>query len=155
MLGLGKGKITIKLTKFNFNVGDTISGVVTLDLKKPVQARELSIALRGDRKSPGGIQRGDRNQQNKRVYEFEVHLDGEKEYQPGMEYPFEIVVPDNVQSVNTNMPGSGGVLGSVMKVAQTAAAITGNFTMLKWYLHAKLDMPKGIDIKDNQDISIQ
>lgn len=159
MLGIGKGRLIIKLEKFNYSVGETISGIVFLDLKKPVQAKELVIALRGDRKSRGGIQLGDshnnRRQEEHRVYEFEIHLDGEKEYTKGMEYPFEIVVPEDVRNLQPNMPGSGGVLGSVMKVAQTAATMTGVYTQLKWYLHAKLDVPRGIDVKDDQDITIQ
>ncbi|NWF77067.1 MAG: hypothetical protein HXY36_00450 [Chloroflexi bacterium] len=44
----GKGKIDIAIQKFNYAPGDTISGNVALTLKKPVNAREVSISLIGE-----------------------------------------------------------------------------------------------------------
>ena len=43
-----KGKIDISIQKFNYAPGDIISGNVALTLKKPVQAREMSISLIGE-----------------------------------------------------------------------------------------------------------
>jgi len=48
MFGFGKGKIDISIQKFNYAPGDTISGNVALTLKKPVNAREVSISLIGE-----------------------------------------------------------------------------------------------------------
>jgi len=49
-----------------------------------------------------------------------------------------------------------GKLGQVLKVAQTAATITGAipFQLIKWYLLAKLDIPGGLDISKKVDIAI-
>jgi hypothetical protein len=49
-----------------------------------------------------------------------------------------------------------GKLGQVLKVAQTAAAMTGAipFQRIKWYLLAKLDIPGGLDISKKVDITI-
>jgi hypothetical protein len=44
----GKGKIDIAIKKTNYAPGDTISGDVTLALKKPLKASELSISLIGE-----------------------------------------------------------------------------------------------------------
>lgn len=43
-----KGKIDIVIQKFNYAPGDNISGNVALLLKKPVNAREMSISLVGE-----------------------------------------------------------------------------------------------------------
>ena len=42
-----KGRIDVAIQKTNYAPGDTISGNVTLTLKKPVEAREVSISLIG------------------------------------------------------------------------------------------------------------
>ncbi|MFC1925488.1 hypothetical protein ACFLW2_02190 [Chloroflexota bacterium] len=131
-----------------------------LDLKKPVQARELSIALIGAMKKPmanmsvGGKNEA-RDRREQRLYDFELHLDGEKEYNKGMEYPFEIVIPDDVTNLKPSLPDTGGKLGQGLKLAQSAATMMGAVPRLKWYLKATLDVPKGIDVNDKQDITIQ
>ena len=43
-----KGKIDIAVQKLNYAPGDSISGNVTLALKKPVSAREMNISLIGE-----------------------------------------------------------------------------------------------------------
>jgi hypothetical protein len=54
------------------------------------------------------------------------------------------------------MTEADGKLGQVLKVAQTAAAMTGAipFQRTKWYLLAKLDIPGGLDIKKEVDVTI-
>lgn len=49
-----------------------------------------------------------------------------------------------------------GKLGQVLRVAQTAAAMTGAipFQRVKWYLLAKLDIPGGLDISQKIDLTI-
>ncbi len=47
MFGFGKGKINTSVQKTNYAPGDTISRNVALTLKKPVQAREMSMFLIG------------------------------------------------------------------------------------------------------------
>jgi hypothetical protein len=167
-----KGKIDIAIQKTNYAPGDTISGNVALTLKKPVQAREVSISLIGEQITTGGRSTTSRGrswgggtmggggmstQTNiVPIYDFKQQLDSEREYSEGREYRFEIKIPADVLGMRPQMSEQEGKLGQVLKVAQTAAAITGAIPSrrLKWYLSAKLDVPGGLDISKKVDVTI-
>ena len=146
-----KGKIEVSIPKTHFAPGETISGKVTLTVKKPMAAKEVSITLIGERTttSGGGLAGGDRRTEKQRVYDFKVSLDGEKEYDKGGEYPFEIKIPPDI--LNVGGPQLGGAAGQAIKIAQV---VTGGGSSTKWHLHAKLDIPRGIDIKKDVAITI-
>jgi hypothetical protein len=157
----GKGKINIAIQQTSFNLGDTISGRVALALKKPVKAREANVSLIGEqkttqRKGMVGGQGMSTTTQTIRIYDFKLQLDGEKEYNQGQEYRFEIKIPADILNAKPQMPELGGRLGQGLKVAQAAAAMTGVIPLqqTRWYLLAKLDIPGGMDIKKKADITI-
>jgi hypothetical protein len=163
----GKGKIDITMQKTHYAPGDIISGDVALTLKKPVKAREMSISLIGEHKTTqttpqvGGTMGGggmsmSTTTKTVRIYDFKQQLDSEKEYSQGREYHFEIKIPADTLSMRPLMPEQEGKLGQVLKVAQTAAAMTGAipFQRIKWYLLAKLDIPGGLDISKKVDVTI-
>jgi hypothetical protein len=163
----GKGKIDIAIQKSHYAPGDIISGDVSLILKKPVKAREVSVSLIGEHKSTqttphaggpmgGGGMSVSTTTKTVRIYDFKQQLDGEKEYNQGREYRFEIKIPADTLSMGPQVAGVEGKLGQVLKVAQTAAAMTGAipFQRIKWYLLAKLDIPGGLDISKKVDITI-
>jgi len=161
----GKGKIDIAIQKTHYTPGDIISGDVALILKKPVKAREVSISLIGEHKSTqttpqvGGPMGGggmSTTTKTVRIYDFKQQLDSEKEYSQGREYHFEIKIPADTLSMRPLVPEQEGKLGQVLKVAQTAAAMTGAipFQRIKWYLLAKFDIPRGLDISKKIDITI-
>ena len=163
----GKGKINISIQRTNYAPGDIISGDVALTLKKPVKAREVSISLIGEHRTTqttpriggtmgGGGMSTSTTMNTVRIYDFKQQLDSEKEYSQGREYHFEIKIPADTLSMRPQMPGQEGKLGQVLKVAQTAATITGAipFQRIKWYLSAKLDVPGGLDISKKVDITI-
>ena len=169
-----KGKINISIQKSNYVPGDTISGNVALTLKKPVQAREVSISLIGEEISTGGggtVGWGGGRTSGKtwgggtmggsggsptiqRIYDFKQQLDSEKEYSQGGEYHFEIKIPGDILRMGPQAPG--GKFGQVLMVGQTVGAITGAIPRrrLQWYLLAKLDIPGGLDISKKVDITI-
>jgi len=165
-----KGKINITVQKTNYAPGDTISGDVALTLKKPVQAREVSIFLIGEEITTGGggkvgwgggrtsggvgTMGGGGSTKIEHIYDFKQQLDSEKEYSQGGEYHFEIKIPADILGMGPQMPE--GRLGQVLKVVQTAAAMTGAISRrrLQWYLLAKLDVPGGLDISKKVDITI-
>lgn len=166
----GKGKINIAIQKTHYAPGDVISGNVSLTLKKPVRAREASISLIGEeittggggnvgwgggRTSSGVGMMGGRagSTQIERIYDFKQPLDGDKEYSGG-EYRFEIKIPADILGEGRQMPE--GKLGQVLNVAQTVARVTGTVARrrLQWYLLAKLDIPRGVDISRKVDITI-
>jgi hypothetical protein len=157
----GKGKINIAIQKSHYAPGDIISGNVSLTLKKLVKARGVSISLIGEQITTrgGGIMSGGQTStttQRVRVYDFKQQLDSEKEYSQGGEYRFEIKIPADTVSMRQLVPEQEGKLGQVLKVAQTAATMTGAipFQRIKWYLLAKLDVPGGLDVSKKVDITI-
>jgi hypothetical protein len=163
----GKGKINIAIQKSHYAPGDTISGNVALTLKKPVKAREVSISLIGEHKitqtiprvggtTGGGGMSTSTTTKTVRIYDFKQQLDSEKEYSQGGDYRFEIKIPSDIMTGTPQMTEAEGKLGQVLKVAQTAAAMTGAipFQRTKWYLLAKLDIPGGLDIKKKVDVTI-
>ena len=163
----GKGKIDIAIQKSHYAPGDIISGNVSLTLKKPVKAREVSVSLIGEHKATqtatgiggrmggGGISMSTTTR-TARIYDFKQQLDSEKEYSQGGEYLFEMKIPADTLVMRPLVPEQEGKLGQVLRVAQTAAAITGAipFQRIKWYLLAKLDVPGGLDISKKVDITI-
>jgi len=172
-----KGKMNVTIAKTNYAPGDIISGNVALTLKKPVNAREISVSLIGEQITTGGggtvglgggrtwgtgstrswgMGTSGRAEEPSiaRVYEFKQQLDGEREYSEGREYHFEMKIPADILGTGPQMPE--GALGQVVKVGQTIAAITGATPRrrLQWYLLAKLDVPGGLDISKKIDITI-
>ncbi|MFU8796273.1 MAG: hypothetical protein ACNA7X_03120 [Dehalococcoidia bacterium] len=159
----GRGKVEVRIQKTHYAPGDIISGDVILALKKPVRAREASVSLIGERITTqtsvgmgGGQTSINTQQQRARVYDFKQQLDGEKEYGPGQEYHFEMKIPADILSVSPGMQEVEGKMGQAMKVAQTAAALTGRLPSqrVKWYLLAKLDVPRGLDVSRKVDVTI-
>lgn len=166
----GKGKVNIAIQKTHYAPGDIISGNVMLTLKKPVKAREVSISLIGEQITTGrgstmhgtgtstttGVGGMSTTTHRMRIYDFKQQLDGEKEYSQGQEYRFEIKIPADTMSMGPQLPQAEGKLGGVLKVAQTAAAMTGAipFRRIKWHLLAKLDVPRGLDISKKVDVTI-
>jgi len=162
-----KGKIDVAIQKSHYAPGDLISGSVSLTLKKPVKAREISISLIGEHKTTqtttgiggpmggGGMSMSTTNK-TVRIYDFKQQLDTEKEYSQGGEYRFEIKIPTDTLSMQPQISEMEGRLGQVLKVAQTAATMTGAipFQRIKWYLLAKLDVPGGFDVSKKVDITI-
>ena len=164
----GKGKINITIQKSHYAPGDIISGNASLTLKKPVKAREMSISLIGEHKATqtttgiggprgGGGMSMSTTTKTVRIYDFKQQLDSEKEYSQGGEYRFEIKIPADTLSMRPLTSEVEGKLGQVLKVAQTAAALTGAipFQRIKWYLVAKLDIPGGFDVSKKVDIAIE
>jgi len=151
-----KGKINISIQKTIYAPGDIISGNVSLTVKKPVNARELSVSLIGERKSTSVSfgQTTSSNTQIIRVYDFKQQLDAEKEYTQGGEYPFEIKIPADILGSKPQMPDLEGPAAQGIKIVEEFAQMAGAFRPVQWYLLAKLDIPKGLDINKKVDISI-
>lgn len=152
MFGFGKGKIEIKINKFNFSPGETLEGTVTLKLKKPIRAKKLTISLIGERKDTQAyMSSGSRRSSSStvRMFDFQQPLDGEKEYsiQP-VEYSFKIKIPPGILSQQA-MPK--GAIGTAVKAMQL---VSGKITSIKWYLLADLDIPKGFDVTKKVQINI-
>jgi len=148
MFGFGKKQIEVIIEKYNFSPGESIKGIIKLALNKPTHAKALKVGLIGERlTNTTRVQSGTvRPEQRKEyVFNFEMPLDGEKEYSQG-EYNFEIKIPTNISQ---NLPG--GLAGDLLKTVQILA---GNKSNIYWYVIAKLDIPMGIDVSNRIQINI-
>lgn len=151
VLGLGKGKIELQLEKYNLHPGDTIKGTVTLKLKKPVHARALKIRFIGEQITSKTSIHGNqvsRSSSTTYIHKFEMPLDGEKEYF-NENYTFEITIPNDILQ-RTNIPMEGAI-GNLVKAAQI---LGGMNRRINWYVEAKLDVPKGLDVRKKTQINI-
>ena len=138
----GKGRIDITLQRINYIRGDTISGTVTLTLKKPVKARGMSISLIGEGKTRVTTPQVGRAQIKimsttttctMRFYDSKQWLDNEKEYSEGQEYYFfETKIPADILNVRPRIIGG-----------------------IRWYLLAKLNIPHGLDVTKKVRITIR
>jgi sporulation-control protein spo0M len=150
VFGFGKKQIDIALEKYNFSPGETVKGKVFLTLDKSVHAKQLKVALIGEQISttmqrmPNGTM--NRTQEKTYVYNFQMPLDGEKDYQQG-EYTFEIKIPANVLQ-NIPLEGKiGGILKTIQALSMAGARIS-------WYVQANLDIPMRLDILKKVQINI-
>ena len=156
----------VALEKHNFSPGEIIKGTVSFKLKKPTQAEQLVVTFAGVRHATkrvrnrsmsssrrrGGMSSGPSYSTQTRqdfIHKFELALDEGNEYSDG-EYPFEIKIPENVipQDPTEDMEGA---LGTVVK---TAKFLGGGSSRIEWYVEAKLDIPKSIDVNKKIDINI-
>jgi len=149
MIGFGKGKIEIQLNNYNYKPGDMVEGKVALKLKKPLEGKQLTIRILGQKRvkhtsvsSSGPSQ----TYRTETVFDFKQPLDGEKTYGTGLlEYPFKIQIPDDVKP---KIPE--GTLGTVFKAAQMFSGLEARTT---WYLFARLDV-KGFDLTKKIQINV-
>ena len=144
-----KGKIDIKLEKYQFVPGDTIKGSLVLKLKKPVEASGVEIQLLGTKTVIRGY--GQNRRRNKEtIFDFSQPLDGAKLYSSGEapEYSFEITIPEDILS---KPEWTEGVVGSVMKAA---TIISGSSSRVDWYIIGRLNIPKKIDVSKKLKINI-
>lgn len=155
IFGLGAGKINITLEKYNFTHGETITGKVLLELKKPTIAKRLKLALVGVRETTSRVKnsRGDSSMETRSdfIHNFEMTLKEEGEYQSG-EYPFEVNIPSDVSALP--VPALDGTIGVIAKAAMALAAASGVNSRVHWYIEASLDVPKAFDIKKKVDITV-
>jgi len=144
VFGLGKGKIEVLLEKYNFSPGDTIKGRITLKLKKPIRAKALKVGLVGEKKT---TQYGtsSTSQSKTHFFDFEMPLDGGKEYLEG-DYNFEIKIPANVLQAQP-----GGAVGDIVKGIQL---LSGKDVRISWHVIAKLDIPSGLDVSKKVQVNI-
>ena len=172
---LSRGDLEVALDKYQFSPGDTVSGKVTLKLKKPTQANKITISVTGEKtittnRSRGvgignGVSIGFGSQnssssmtnmpetQTEKIFSFELPLDGSKEYTEG-EYPFSIKLPADI--VQPQTPANiGGAAGAVAQVINAVSSMSGGTTVrTEWYVEAQLDIPGAIDMRKKVVINV-
>lgn len=145
----GPPKITLMLEKYSFNPGEKVKGTITLNLKKSTYARKMFVSLEGMKKERHGS-----NTSWKRVYDFDMPISGEKEYQSDT-IQFELPIPPDIlnprsaqKAIQNALEDKLGGAGSVL------SALTVGTSNIKWKIIAQLDVPKALDVKAKQDIQL-
>ncbi|MFZ2303472.1 MAG: hypothetical protein WAV98_01620 [Minisyncoccia bacterium] len=159
-----RGDIVITPEQYNYHPGETIRGTVSLKLKKPTQANKFSISLKGEKIST--TWRTDskgssyQSQDKVTIYQFELPLDGQKEYAEA-QYPFEIIIPVNVlpqtqgQSILAKASIGGVNIGGMLdSLAGTGIGIGIPNARIDWTLNATLDISGTIDMRKHVQINI-
>ena len=150
----GPDKITFTLEKYDYKPGEKITGIVKINLKKPVTARKLEISLLGKKKTTKHTSKGSQTQYQT-VYNFSVPLSGEQEYHQG-QYRFEIPIPSDILNEKNLQQKAQEQLEEKMGAAGTfiSAVAMGGRSRITWSVKAQLDVPMKLDIKKSQDIVI-
>lgn len=145
----GPPKITLMLEKYNFNPGEIAKGNITINLKKPTYARKLQVSLIGVRR----VRRGN-NWQWQKVYDFDMPISGEKDYQ-NEQVPFQLQIPPDIlqaktsqQAIQEGLQDKLGAAGSLISAVSVGTGVT------KWKIRVQLDIPKKLDVKADQDIQL-
>jgi hypothetical protein len=145
----GGEKITLMLEKYNFTPGEMAKGTIKLSLKKPTYARKLQVSLIGVRR----VRRGN-SWQWQTVYDFDMPVSGEKEYQQE-ELSFQLQIPPDILQARTSQQAVQDSLedklGSAGKFISAISVGTGT---TNWKIRAQLDVPKKLDVKVDQDIQL-
>ena len=145
MFGLGKGSIDILIDKRVFAQGESIKGKLVLKLHQPTNARELRIALVGERKQ-SRFDGKTHHTEIVHVYDFKLPLDSEKQYGTNSEYSFELKAPvlSGVQQE------AGGAVAAVLDMLNTL----NRQGPINWYLDASLDIQGSFDVNKKVAINI-
>ena len=144
-----KGKMDIKIHKFNYTPGETITGTVMMNLKKPLEGRGVYIRLLGTEQITEGYGKN-RRTRTITIFNFKQPLDGEKTYTSSpLMYDFEIMIPEDIFH-KPQSPELEGVLGTALKAAEF---LSKKRSTIRWHLIANLDVP-GFDLKKKLQINI-
>ena len=148
-LGVGRGKVKLNLDTYDYTPGDTITGTVSLSLKKPVEADELIVQVMCNVDVMKTVGK-DRDSQIINIFDFKEHLDGKKIYPQGENnpvYKFRVPIPKDVYD---KLTPANTVIGAIVKVNR---ALSGEYMKKNWYVIARLSV-KGIDTTDGIKINV-
>ena len=154
----GKEKMILKLEKDSYKPGETIKGLITLNLKKPIKARKLEIDFIGAIKK---FQQGHRyhgqssadyhmygsHESMEPFYTFNKTIGNEREY-ANEDISFEITIPPDVHE---SEPKSLEKMEGLMKFAQK---LGGKPPEKEWYVRVHLDVPMKLDLEKSQKIEL-
>ncbi len=139
-----KGSIELIPEKYNYSLGEKITGKLVLKLKKPANDGKLIIGLKCE-KSETNYSNGKKNSSNYILFDFKFPLENKKDYSPG-EYPydFSIEIPKNYSK------DVGPIAGNIIK---SINFLRGRDSSLKWYLYSELNC-SGVDLSKRIEINV-
>lgn len=145
--GLGRGQIKLELDQTKAAPGGTITGRLVLELKAPVEAKRLVVALIADQRIVN-VNREGPSQAN--VYNFEIELGGATTY-GSQTLPFEITIPPDALDLKASPPTTP--LGDVVR--SVAAAVSPTAGPIQWQVVGRMEIPWGRNLTDDVDIVVR
>lgn len=143
-LGIGVGKIELRLNGTAFHPGDTIQGNARLTLNEPVKARGVMAEFWAEKDRSSG-----KSRHTDILFTDRRQLDSEREYSQyeGLKsYDFSFTVPTGIFS---ELQFSEGLFGSIMGFFRDMANKN-----IRWYVSVKLDVPMAIDVSAKQRLTV-
>jgi|GEM_PF-1099878 hypothetical protein len=164
-----RGTISVVLDKYQFMRGEKVTGKVVVNLKKVIHAQKLSVSVvatkqiterqvnlvRTPANNPGGMPQQDRTN-NITLFEFELPLDGEKDYLQA-EYTFEITIPqDAAMSGSGNLSPMGAMIGGMGPNLQINPNIPVEIvnSQISWNVNGHLYIPGKPDLSGVAQINV-
>lgn len=137
-LGLGRGKLRLELSKTGFVTGETVQGTLLLKLKKQVVAGYVEVELYAEERR-STVRGGKQTTEVHRVFENHVRVAEGQTYGPGEQrIPFSFQIPQDVQPKIEN---------ELVQTAVSVAQLVGLVARWKWYVKARVDIPKAVDMR--------
>lgn len=139
-----KGSIELIPEKYNYNLGEKITGKLVLKLKKPANNGKLIIGLKCER-SETTYSDNKKSTNNYTLFDFKFPLENKKDYSPGeYSYDFSIDIPKNYSK------DVGPIAGNIIK---SINFLRGRDSSLKWYLYSELNC-SGVDLSKRIEINV-
>lgn len=150
-----KGSVKVEVPKKKFHTGETISGNISLKLKKQVESNEFRISLIGyatqnrSSVSVNGVGSPSNSQRTttQEVFRASKVLEGQTNYSSGTskKFNFEIPVPSKKEVEGYSNNGIANAASNVMKLMSGYR--------LRWKLETRLDA-EGVDLTNTKSIKI-
>jgi len=144
ILGLGIGKMELRLNKTQFYPEEVIEGSAMLTLNEQINARGVLATFWAERQTRRG-----KSTYTDVLYKREERLDTERLYNSSggaKNYSFKFTVPRGILA--ENQFGSD-LIGGAMSFLRDM----GN-NSIRWYVSVKLDIPMGFDVSKKQQINV-
>jgi hypothetical protein len=147
VLAIGVGELQIKLKQVDFQLGDTIHGLVRVRLTEKLDAKRLVVGLEA-RQRTVGLHDNTVSYSNGKVWRFEKELCGEGKNLKRAKR-FELKIPEDLERAG---PPPDNMLGDV---AQVLSFLSPNKRFpLEWHVFAFLDRPWKFNVKAKVPITV-
>ncbi len=147
VLAIGVGELQIKLKQVDYQLGDTIRGLVKVRLTEKLEAKRLVVGLEA-RQRTVGLHDNTVSYSNGKVWRFEKELAGEGRYLKRAKR-FELKIPEDLERAG---PAPDSPLGDI---AQVISFLSPNKRFpLEWQVFAFLDRPWKFNVKAKVPITV-
>ena len=147
VLAIGVGEVQLGLKKVDYDLGDTVRGIVRVRLTEKLEAKRLVVGLEA-RQRVLGLHQGTTSYSNGRVWRFERELCGEGKYKHRSK-KFELKLPSDLERSGQTPDNVLGDLAQVISFLSSAKRFP-----LEWHVFAYLDRPWKLNVKAKVPITV-